>query len=376
MRNRILLYLAMALLTAIIFVTAGLVDGARKFLVERFGAGVYNVAFIPAALFAIVVFSGVVKSGRAVGIRLTLLVLLGTVLGIQMSSLPFAVEKVHYLEYGLFAVLAAAAFTIDLGASASLALSLILAYGVGLSDEALQSLHPERVADFADVVLNVKAALFGTAFFGVWRFPALRGFRPSPRDLMILLIALLFGLAAAFCFVERVHGYGYRIRDAQGLSFYSSFDPDGLGRADLLFAVGADRGSAGQRTYAGEASRHYFQREFYRTNRFKYGVKSWYIDYGKAFRENGILENHYPAWLDAEGKRWDDAIRADIEHRSRSFQDPAWESRVKSRIIVSATAGRVRMGFAAGGVLLLAGLGLCLRKTLGSRMLSCPTPIE
>jgi hypothetical protein len=84
------------------------------------------------------------------------------VVTVLLLGLAIPEERVHFLQYGLMALLARYACAPALGrlrVGTGLGLALLLTATLGLLDECLQGLVPGRVFDWRDVGMNAGAAL-------------------------------------------------------------------------------------------------------------------------------------------------------------------------------------------------------------------------
>jgi VanZ family protein len=84
------------------------------------------------------------------------------VVTVLLLGLAIPEERVHFLQYGLMALLArhaCAAPRAELRVGTGLALALLLTTALGLLDECLQGIVPGRVFDWRDVGMNAGAAL-------------------------------------------------------------------------------------------------------------------------------------------------------------------------------------------------------------------------
>jgi len=341
-------FLPFILLSLIIFSTVDLAGIIRRFLAETFGEGVYNGAFVAVAGFLAFSVYRVRRQADRFRLRLFIMILVFLLYALALSQLKYAVEKIHYLEYGLLCVLAIRALSGDCRLPAALLLSLVLTFSIGLVDEFLQHLHPDRVAEFRDVFTNVNAGVLGLALYLTQERFVIRRPLFLPFEKRACLVALASALVLSFAFVETVHGFGYRIVDSEKAFFYSSFTGSGLLNLDKDLKNGLSVPPA----YENEAERHLFQRNFYQANRFMINKTEYYMEPGKSLRENMLLEKYFPAFLDKKAARWDDSTLAAIHRAGDWYLNTRWNSRVKETIIVSVPAWIMRLGF-------LLCLGLC-----------------
>jgi len=290
-----MLWSAILVYTGIIYATLPLVSAIRKTLVERYGEGIYNYIYfgfgLCAAGFLVYTF---VKIERRQRLRvLAALLTLAGIYGYYLGTIRYAVEKVHFLEYGFLGALLVAALWRTAGNGCAFLFALNAVYWIGLGDEAIQWVLPNRVGELRDAIINLVSGALGIA--GVWCVAlAPHPLRPATRrQLRAAIVCLAISAAATFAFVVRVHGFGQVHENAAVGRMYSSLSSESLrhinDNRDVLPRI--------RRTYDDEAVRHLFQREFYLINkiRTKEGGFSW--DYPKSLFENRVLETWYRRFL-------------------------------------------------------------------------------
>jgi hypothetical protein len=86
------------------------------------------------------------------------LVLLALVTGSLILGIAVAEERIHFLQYGLLAVLLRSAFGWHLRPRGQYAAALVVASSIGVLDELFQGLMPTRVCDVRDMTVNAVAA--------------------------------------------------------------------------------------------------------------------------------------------------------------------------------------------------------------------------
>ncbi|MEO7795763.1 MAG: VanZ family protein [Thermoanaerobaculia bacterium] len=87
------------------------------------------------------------------------LVLLALVTGSLVLGLAVPEERIHFLQYGLLALLCRQALAWHLQPRGQLLGAVALASAAGVLDELLQGVTPERVCDMRDMIINAVAAL-------------------------------------------------------------------------------------------------------------------------------------------------------------------------------------------------------------------------
>jgi VanZ family protein len=229
-----------------------------------------------------------------------------------------AVERVHFVEFGLIAWLFLRVWRDRADASAIVAPALA-AFVVGVGDEAFQWFLPARVGELADVALNAVAIgcglLVGSAITppadprGRWTGDSIR--------LVARLVAVTIVTLAAF--THLVH-LGHRLEVPGVGAFDSRYTERRLALLDYL------RGETWRHEGPPLVRPPRFSREdqFMTEGLQHVQARNTAWDRGDAFtawRENAILERHFTAVLDTPsyvsrtGHRWPAAQRADAERR-------------------------------------------------------------
>lgn len=232
-----------------------------------------------------------------------------------------AVERFHFLEYGLITFLFYRAWQ-PLGDVGVFILPLLAGLVVGTVEEWFQWFIPNRVGELRDIFLNMVAIctglLFSAALEPVPRFRFALGAESASR-VGRLAAAAVIALAA---FLHVVH-LGYSIDDPEIGSFTSRYAPDAL---PILQARKSEqwrtdppplklRRLSREDQYLSEGLAH-----------VRWRNQEWGAgNFRAAWNENLILEKYFAPVLDtptyegAAGHRWPAAQRADAEARiSRS----------------------------------------------------------
>jgi hypothetical protein len=231
------------------------------------------------------------------------------------------VERFHFVEYGLVALLFYRAFR----PAADLSLIVLPAVAgliVGTFEEWLQWFIPGRVGDLRDVFLNLAAIVCGL-LFSAGVDPADR-FSWSLRRSSRRRVAFV-GAAAVFVFAAFLHSVhlGREVDDADAGRFRSRYD------SASLLAEARDRTErwrtvpplktppslSREDQYLSEGLLHVTERN----NRWKVG------DYSASWFENRIIEKYYGPLLTIwNGElRWPEGQRSDGEQRYRAAGSPS-----------------------------------------------------
>lgn len=269
-----------------------------------------------------------------------------------------AVERFHFLQYGLIAFLFYRAWR-PLGDLSILAMPALAGVIVGTAEEWLQWFIPNRVGEMQDVFLNLVAIGTGLLFSIAVEPPP--GFRPTlarssrPRIARMAAAAVL-----AFAVFFHVVHLGHVVRDAGIGSFASRYS------RDELLAHQRERAERWKRSpppthvvrlsredqYLTEGIQHVRERN-----------RKWTEgDIGAAWLENRILEEYYAPVLDmpthegTSGHRWPPNQRLDAGRRAaiggpRAYTSEAYPYPVFAwpKWVVWAVVGVAVMGVVRGG---------------------------
>ena len=226
------------------------------------------------------------------------------------------VERFHFVEYGLIALLFYRAWSY-LEDGSRLILPVLGALLVGIAEEWLQWFIPSRVGEMHDVILNLWAIgcglLFGLALDPPDRI-SLALPRQSWRRVKRFAAAVLIALAI---FLQSVH-VGYQIDDLSRGTFRSMY------RGDELLALAAER-TARWRRDPPLTWRRLSREDQYLTEGIVHVRRRnlcWNDgDFRCAWHENLILEGYFapvldtPTYISKDPHRWPPAQRADLELR-------------------------------------------------------------
>lgn len=234
-----------------------------------------------------------------------------------------AVERVHFIEYGLIAVLFYRVWR-SAGDPSTVVLPLLCGFIVGTLDEWLQWFIPYRVGEMHDVFLNLTALACGVLFGIALEPPPAWSWRVADGARSRLGIAGAMVVLVFAGFVNSVH-LGY-VHDVDGIGrFQSQHTIDALNTLQAERAVrwrtdppvGIRRLSR-EDQYLDEALWHVRERN----RRWDAG------DVNAAWHENLILERFFVPVLDSRtyaspnGTRWPPEHRADAQSRLAAAPAP------------------------------------------------------
>lgn len=308
--------------------------------------------FVP-FLAAVVILAGALVLGVALArIRSERWVRYSTLgLGLSMVALPIwlsergsveqaAVERMHFVLYGLLGVLFFRAFAGREDGWAAPILALLAATQVGVVDEAFQWYLALRTGELFDVGLNAYSSLCGVVLsLGLFGFPA-RHQRAPPRavrGLGILAAALVLSVAG---FLHFAH-LGSLVADPECGSFRSYFERQRL----LQLDAERDREwslAPPSRPFGTLEREDYFQTEAgehlrLRNRAFEAGQMA------VARREQLILERYYSAFLELDERYPDGPFRYRLAPWDLEKMEKGAAEQAESAVPQESEAGRDRI---------------------------------
>jgi hypothetical protein len=303
------------------------------------------------------------------------------------------VEALHLLEYGGLGALAFRALSFRIHDPAVYGAAALLGASVGIVDEGLQWLIPERVWDLRDIGMDAAAA-------AVIQLPIAFGWRPAhvtppitaQGAMWLARIAFVATLLLGASLLATPARTGWLGAHVPGLGFLAThpdvmveyghwLEAPEIGRfksrftAAELAANDAARGEEvgallqayadddayrrflqafppARDAFAHEARVHLFRRDRYLANgRLHPDDPAWQQrDLTVAWREDRILSGYFGATLRAAGAELDDAVRLELARR----QDPEtrYTSRVSEGLVTFVSEGQVALAITALLVLL------------------------
>lgn len=227
-----------------------------------------------------------------------------------------AVERVHFIEYGVIAVLFYRVWR-RAGDLSTIVMPILCGFLVGTLDEWLQWFIPVRVGEAHDVFLNFTSLICGLLFGVALEPPPAFSMRlRGPAVARIGVAAAIVGLVFA-AFVSQVH-LGYEIAVPDIGRFRSHYTLEQLndlqGRRNAAWAAAPPlrlRRLSREDQYLDEGLWHVRRRNRYWNEN----------DFNGAWRENLILERFFvpvldrPTYASPQGNRWPAEHRADAASR-------------------------------------------------------------
>jgi hypothetical protein len=335
---------------AVIYATLSVVRTIQRFLEGLLGQ----------AGFGVILTAGLVAAGVWFVVRVfrrlqgtTARILVGAVVVTycySLWSLDVAVERVHFLEYGLLAYLGYRVLHHKRRDASILAVDLVLCALVGLADEGIQWVLPRRVGEVRDVWINVAASGLGLVLIAVLRPPELR-VRPTRRSLATVGPWIAAFLLATALFLRYVHGFGYLIMDADAGSFRTVFTraqllDDGEWKSRALEHLGGEFPSERPRGLLAVLRQKSFERQLkmptdlaYLTEAYKHlGARDGLasdkaMSWREAWSEHLILKRYYETYYNLQaGAAWTPARERKIETLAAIETPPGEDCQYRSRV--------------------------------------------
>ena len=281
-------WIVLIIYSCIILFTLSIVRAIRDATVESLGPR--GFAWIISSMFALCgIYLAIWLIRKKIyrsPIRLLIILCTTGVYIFFILQLELAVERLHYIEYGIAALLALRVFMLSHRNAAAILLALIYVLDLGLVDEFIQWILPMRVGEFRDVGINLTAGIFAL-------IPALACsvesslFRvPNRKSIAVVLLHGTATLLFWGVFITFVHGFGHEITIESGTRFKSVF-------AETVFAdVSRTPGSVAWQDASRSPRAHRSERGFFRW--IDESIRQW-----RAYRHPTPEAYNYEAWRHA-----------------------------------------------------------------------------
>jgi hypothetical protein len=311
----------------VILFTLSMVRSARDWLNAAIGPAAFSL--VVSGVFALCGTIGVVwlvrsRLYRSRG-RLLVIIGIGVAYAVCISSLDLAVERIHYLQYGVAAILALRALRLSFSITGAYFLAMCFVLALGAVDEAVQWVLPNRVGELRDVWINVTAGVLGLCLAASIDSFDRRALLPDRRTTAALFLTaaaliMVFGL-----FVQFVHGFGHCHTLPSGARYKTVFtqdefetvrrSPDAVKWEDFSQSPLAAREegnlwvSLQERLAQWKALRHptphAFNYEAWRHRQHRDGLANpRYAKYREALEEERILSYAYSPYVDRFDLSW------------------------------------------------------------------------
>jgi VanZ family protein len=226
-----------------------------------------------------------------------------------------AVERMHFVEYGLVGFLFYRAFK-SAGDPSIILMPLLAGFIVGTLDELVQWFIPVRVGEAHDVFINLVSTACGLLFALALDPPPDFSARWHAGSIRAVATVALVAWIVFAVFVGEVH-LGYAI-DEPGIGLFRSHYT-----TDQLNALQGDR-TARWRSDPPRTLHRLSREDQYLDEGLWHVRRRNVTDPAESWRENLILEKYFapvldtPTYASPQGNRWPPAQRADLEARSAS----------------------------------------------------------
>jgi len=368
------------------------------FVREQLGSGAFIYAVAGSVVLATVAAIYLTRHKWSLGASVWLVGLAGLLLYLTFGLADGSAEEaIHYVQYGTLSVLLFRAFSHRIRDYSIYVACTLVGTLVGVVDETVQWLTPERVFDLRDVWLNFTGVVVVQIGLAAGVRPGVISEAPGWQSLrrVSFLAALVVGYLGLCLlntpdriawYAANVPGlgfidpnrnimveYGHLHGDAESGSFKSRLTVEELRAASRDRAEeGArilDRYSAGEDyaeflaiyspladPFLHEARVHLFRRDVNLGRAFESDdATTQGRFFATAYWENRILEEYFEELLHASSYRWSEELEAEV--RDRADTSRAYDSWVSQHLIVGVSPTQLALSF-SGAVLALVVLGV------------------
>ena len=270
--------------------------------------------------------------------------LVAGILGYIGWRITIPAERVHFIEYAILGLIIERVFRPYIQDVGRPFISMICAYFIGMGDETIQWLLPNRNGEIMDVLLNGWGGVLGILLVP---WPQ-QNFTSRSHRLIFVMITIAIISTSLFTIGTRDFGHmivdegkGFRFRSRlsqKDLLDYDFKNGDYLGRIlkqyiSLPYPQFLEKYSANQYPFLHEMRVHIFRRDRYAAN--NRAKASWI-----ASRENQILESYFGNTLLQAGLNWPEAKSRAIQERCADWRTSFYTSSVSKKVITAFPVSR------------------------------------
>jgi len=306
-------------------------------ITERFSG--YFIPITVLLIFVLILVLSIVKMvrRRAGFIDYTIFAMLLAAYIFSLFQLKIIIEQVHFLEYGLLGFLFIKAVRIDRLDVGGYIIAIVLVSFVGVIDEYIQGVFPNRVGELHDIYLNILSGVLALCWYRIIIKPKEeQGRIRSALSISLPVVGLILILTGFFN--SNISEFGYFHTDKEIGSFYSRLDSELLSRhfPDSAFFKSEVAPRLYIDSYSGilklienpihsEILVHIFRRDRHLRDE----------DYITSHRENQLLEKYFGSYITGTKHEWNDKKVAALEELSIEHLDQHYISPVSAHIIIS-----------------------------------------
>ena len=344
-----------------IYCTIPVARALRELVAGHIGLVFFSYVTVVLTLFAgFLAFINLRKRKLPLNAHVTLLIIFSIFVAYIYQLREIPEEAIHVAEYGAIGLLVYRALAHRTRDFSTYIMAALIVGMIGVLDEYIQWVVPNRVYDLRDIRTNFLAGCLGQLAIAIGLRPAIINGQPTSASwsrlcytLAISLLLLIVGLlntpqriawytgkfpALSFLLDSRsmMAEYGYRYEDADIGVFRSRFKPAELKWLDTqrgpLVAGILDEyiGGKGYRlfharftvtrdAYIHEAGVHLFRRDRY-FNRAQKADDDAAALHNIAYRENQILRMYFPQAINLSQHKWDEDLELNVKNQARETQ--------------------------------------------------------
>jgi len=369
-----------------IFMTVPLARGIQAYVSEHWGRDMFMHGVIICVIIMLCIAILKLRLKKRIATAKQYLWLLGIsggfiVYTIQLRNNPE--ESVHFVQYGLLAILVYRALTHRIADTGIYIVALLITVAIAMTDETIQWLTPRRQWGLRDIWLDTFAAALALLALAKGLEPAVVSGRPTRATARIIYrtalgVVLLFGasllntpqriswyasklpglefiLASSSVMAE----YGYRYHDEETGVFQSRLAPDELKQTDISRATEAAakldllpalsdyseflrRYTPVTDPFLHEARVHLNRRDYYLQSAAKYkdrNINEFRRRMTIAHYENRIMEKYFPETLSKSGFLLPTGTVSDM--KAGALKNISYESPVSKELLTRVSEQQV-----------------------------------
>jgi hypothetical protein len=333
-----------------------IINSAYSIIGEEMFASIVLIITVFGAIATLVYTSSIFRF-TSIG-HIVRIVSVAGILSYMARFITIPAERLHFIQYALLAVAIERVLRPHIQDAGRPFIAMLSAYFIGMGDETIQWILPNRHGEIMDVFLNGWGGVLGISLLP---WPQ-QGLPSASHRLMFVMLTIAVISSILFTFGTR--DFGHMIVDeSEGFRFRSRLSPEDLREYDLKNGTSLGRVlrqekglrypeflrkyPANKYPFLHEMRVHIFCRDQHAENG---SAKSSWI----ALRENQILESYFGRTLAEAGLNWSDPIVGALKGRCSAWKRSFYTSSVSKKVITAFSS--FQLGVMSAGLVVLNGM--------------------